>query len=141
MHKKNWKTFFSFVLLLVIIDQFFKIFFMRTLEFGSSFSIFTLTKNTGTFYGLFKNGNLFFIFITVAVIIAVLLYYKGMEEKHKLPFALILAGGIGNLIDRVFLGGVIDFIDLKIWPIFNLADSFITIGILWLVWLLFLKEA
>lgn len=55
---------------------------------------------------------------------------------YRLALGLILAGALGNLIDRIFLGYVIDFLDFRIWPVFNLADSAITIGAILLGWLI-----
>lgn len=138
------KTFFFLVVLFVIVDQFSKFLFQKILTIGNpmnifSFFSFTLTKNTGTLFGLFKNANNILLFLTLIVIGAILYYYDKIEENQKFPFVLILAGGIGNLIDRIFSGGVIDFIDFKIWPVFNIADSMITIGIIWLI-ILIIKE-
>lgn len=94
-------------------------------------------KNTGAAFGLFKVlGNTFFIGISVvAIAFIVFLILKGRE--NCLGLSLILSGAAGNLIDRVFLGHVRDFMDFYIgdyhWPAFNVADSALTVGIFILV--------
>jgi len=94
-------------------------------------------RNTGAAFGLFKGfGNLFFIILSVIAIgVIIYLLWKGKDEFIGL--LLILSGAVGNLIDRVFLGYVRDFIDIHIgglhWPAFNLADSYLTIGIAYII--------
>ena len=86
----------------------------------------TSTVNTGAAFSLFQGQRYVLIAISVIVIFFILKYYK--EKNYQFPLTLILAGTIGNLIDRVFLGHVRDFIDLKFWPVFNIADTCIVIG-------------
>ncbi|MFA5005218.1 MAG: signal peptidase II [Candidatus Omnitrophota bacterium] len=90
----------------------------------------TLVHNKGAAFGILKEQVVFFILVTLAaiVIIALSLKAKDMSRLYKVALAFMLAGAIGNLIDRVFFGYVIDFLDFRIWPVFNIADSFITIG-------------
>jgi signal peptidase II len=96
----------------------------------------TLVHNTGIAFGMFKNQVA--IFILVSSIAIILILYNLFQHKrngglHKLELnalCLILGGAIGNLIDRVMFGYVIDFLDFRIWPVFNIADSAITIGII-----------
>jgi len=101
-------------------------------------------RNKGAAFGLFRDlGNTFFVVLsfTALVTLSFLLLRAGMRPFGRLCLALILGGAAGNLIDRVFMGSVIDFIDFFIdryhWPAFNVADSAITIG---LVMLLFSSE-
>ena len=101
-------------------------------------------RNKGAAFGLFRDlGNTFFVVLsfTAIVILSFFLLRAGMRPFGRLCLALILGGAAGNLIDRVFMGSVIDFIDFFIdryhWPAFNIADSAITIG---LVMLLFSSE-
>ncbi len=121
-------------------DRFSKDFFSCVLYLGESIPVvrnvfhFTLVHNTGIAFGLFRNQG--FIFGAVVLIAAVLIgfniyYYRKNHEiplSYVLAFSLILGGAFGNLADRMFYGYVIDFIDFRIWPVFNLADSAITIG-------------
>lgn len=92
----------------------------------------TTTTNTGAAFSLFQGQRYVLIVISIIVIFFILKYYK--EKKYQFPLTLILAGTIGNLIDRIFLGYVRDFIDLKFWPVFNIADTIITVGVFLLVY-------
>lgn len=128
---------------IVFLDRITKIFFTDVLSLGESLPLvdnvlhMTLVHNTGIAFGLFKDHGI--VFIIIACIAAILLvyniyFYKYNEEKlsrlYIVAFSLILGGTIGNLIDRVVYGHVIDFIDFRIWPVFNIADSTITVGAL-----------
>ncbi|MFH1770187.1 MAG: signal peptidase II [archaeon] len=89
--------------------------------------------NTGAIWGFFQNSNMVFIWISL-IAIGVLLYFQDKFSEKSLPFyTLLLAGVIGNLMDRIFRGYVVDFIDFKIWPVFNFADAFIVIGVIGLI--------
>lgn len=99
-------------------------------------------ENTGSAFGLFKEaGSFFFIIISVIVIITVtLLIFK--EKDNRLGYALILGGAVGNLLDRILYGYVIDFLEFHLggyyWPIFNIADSALTVGVFLLLYNTFL---
>ncbi len=128
------------VLFIVGIDRLSKIFFTRLLSLNESISLikgvlhFTLVHNTGIAFGLFKDSGA--VFIVIPLILTALLVYNIYYYRHSeylsrtyiVAFSLILGGAIGNLYDRIVLGYVIDFIDFRIWPVFNIADSAITIG-------------
>ncbi|MFH1181426.1 MAG: signal peptidase II [Candidatus Woesearchaeota archaeon] len=88
--------------------------------------------NTGTLFGMLKGTNLIFILLTLAIMAVLLYYYFRFVKGSALGdtgAGLIMGGAIGNLVDRLAYGGVIDFIDLKFWPSFNLADSALVIGL------------
>ena len=89
-----------------------------------------LVRNKGAAFGILQNQAAFFIAIAVVTItiIIFILHKKASGALLKVSLALILGGAIGNLIDRIRFGYVIDFLDFKIWPVFNIADSAITIG-------------
>ena len=125
----------------VIIDRVTKLFFSELLSFGESLPVIrnvlhmTLVHNTGIAFGFFKNQGIVFIvipIIAVFLLIFNLYYYRQNNEVlsrvYIVAFSLILGGAIGNLIDRIVYGHVIDFIDFRVWPVFNIADSAITIG-------------
>lgn len=119
-------TFFLIALAVVIIDQLAKM-IVR--------SYFSYTRNTGAAFGIFQNQSALLAWISVIIIGAILFLYNEIPD-HKMPriaVALMLGGVIGNLIDRAILGYVTDFIDLKVWPSFNVADSATTIGVLLLL--------
>ena len=70
-------------------------------------------------------------------------FLKSIKEGNKAEkvfFGLLIGGIIGNLIDRIMLGYVVDFIDFRIWPVFNLADSFVTISVIGLIFYLWKKK-
>ena len=106
---------------------------------GDGFIRLTYIRNTGSAFGLFPNQTLI---LTIAAVVGVgiigyfLIKGAGTNSLLGLSLTFQLGGAIGNVIDRVAFGYVIDFVDLRIWPIFNVADSSITIGFLLLAWVL-----
>jgi signal peptidase II len=126
----------------IMLDRLTKVFFSSVLKVGESLPViknvfhFTLVHNNGIAFGLFKdNGFVFFIIPAIAVFLLIynIYYYHKFGELdwvYIVAFSLILGGAMGNLIDRFSVGHVIDFIDFRIWPVFNIADSAITIGAL-----------
>lgn len=101
---------------------------------GGIFNL-TLIRNDGAAFGMLRGNNSLFIALTlVAVVIVVALRgrYRAASPVVKIAVGLILGGAVGNLVDRLLLGHVIDFLDFHIgschWPAFNLADSSICIG-------------
>ncbi|MCM8757633.1 MAG: signal peptidase II [Candidatus Omnitrophica bacterium] len=90
----------------------------------------TLVFNTGSAFGLFKDTNYLFIIFSLLTIIFILRYLKKLILfKIKFAFILVLSGAVGNIVDRIIFGYVIDFLDFRIWPVFNFADISITLGI------------
>ena len=97
----------------------------------------TYVQNTGAAFGLFKGQQAIVIAISLAVIGWIIWEFR-RPFAHVAPAGwwgagLVLGGAVGNLIDRLRLGYVIDFIDLRVWPVFNLGDSAITIGVALLI--------
>ena len=140
---------FLFFFLLILIDQSSKILVSKImLENGfSNKSIFffldiVFVRNTGISFGLFSEGgsfNRYFFSILSLSIGSILFLITFFSSKKILRYAFIFisAGAIGNASDRIYFGGVIDFIDFFIynfhWPAFNLADIFITTGVFFLI--------
>jgi signal peptidase II len=93
-----------------------------------------LTFNSGGAFGLLPGLPGFFLIATVVVIATILLWARGLEDgRWAIPLGMILGGGLGNLCDRLFRefeGRVVDFVDLSFWPVFNVADAAITVGVL-----------
>jgi len=125
------------VFILLSLDQLTKFFVTKNLSYNQSVPVIkgifhlTLIHNRGAAFGILKNQVTLFIFTSVAAVILIALGLKGSNKKfYKFSLSLILAGALGNLIDRFFLGYVIDFLDFRIWPVFNVADSAITVGAL-----------
>ena len=88
-------------------------------------------QNTGAAFGMMQGGNLILVVITLLVVGYILKSWKELcayGPAVKWGLVLILGGALGNLYDRITLGFVVDFIDLRVWPVFNVADSFITVG-------------
>jgi signal peptidase II len=94
--------------------------------------------NRGVAFGLFVNGGVLLVIIGVAAVSALLIFFATHSRRPLvwLPTGLLLGGAAGNLIDRLDRGYVTDFIDLPLWPAFNLADMCITIGVLSLLYVL-----
>jgi signal peptidase II len=121
----------------IIADQLTKQVVGRTLEVGDSvdlvgpFSIHHV-ENSGIAFGLFASRTTIVIGITAVAVALMLWYFARSGRRHPaLPvgLGLVLGGSIANLVDRVRLGRVTDFLDLHAWPAFNLADTFIVVGV------------
>ncbi len=92
----------------------------------------TYVSNRGAAFGILQNQSVLFVIVGVAVIGAILVsyrYFPKMSLLLNIALGLQLGGAIGNLIDRIRLGYVVDFVDVAIWPVFNVADSAIVIGV------------
>lgn len=139
---------------IVFIDRITKLFFAELLDLGESIPVIrnilhmTLVHNTGIAFGFFKDQGVVFIVIPVIAIFLLIFniyYYRQNDEvicrTYIIGFSLILAGAIGNLVDRIMYGYVIDFIDIRFWPVFNVADSAITIGAAIIAWKCFQLSA
>ncbi len=136
---------FAIVFLILSVDQISKFLITKNLLLYQSIPIikgffhFTLIHNRGAAFGILKNQACFFIIISI---VAILLISSSLfnHQRHKrvsyhtISLGLILSGAVGNLIDRACFGYVIDFLDFRIWPVFNVADSAITIGAVLLAW-------
>ena len=135
-----------FVILLVVLDQASKIYLTLVnktspidLEVIRGFFRITYTCNDGAAFSILKGKRVFFIIMTIIVFFLIVYYLLKNKvywvEKYSL--LLIISGAVGNLIDRIMYGYVIDFLDFIIFgydfPVFNIADSFITIGAIGLI--------
>ena len=123
----------------VIVDRLTKYLLFRNFSLGESVRVvpgmfhITLVLNSGAAFGLFKCRSVFFMVSTALVIVFICFYIwrGGCKDLLMLTaLGLILGGAVGNLIDRVAFGYVIDFLDFRIWPVFNIADASITVGAL-----------
>jgi len=133
----------------VFLDQLTKFLATRLLQLNipviliKDFLYITLVHNRGAAFGMLKNQLLLFVLLSFFSILFIIYHLKSKKNPIllRVSLSLILAGAIGNLIDRLRFGFVIDFLDLRFWPVFNLADSALTIGALLLSWeLLFNKN-
>ncbi|MBR5909381.1 MAG: signal peptidase II [Schwartzia sp.] len=140
----------AIVFFLILADQAIKFLVVSYMKLGESIPVLagifhiTYIENPGAAFGLFANQRVIFIVAAALVIAAACLMYRRlMSEKVIVRWgvALLLGGAAGNLIDRVRIGCVIDFLDFRIWPVFNIADIGICIGVALLMYaLLFDKE-
>jgi signal peptidase II len=130
---------------IVLLDQVTKQLIARTMDLGDqiivipNFITITSHRNTGAAWGIFSGNMTFFYLITILA--GILFYYllKDADLKHKTLYTigvvLMIAGGIGNFIDRALFQEVIDFIDIDLWsyttfPIFNVADIALVVGMI-----------
>ena len=95
-------------------------------------------RNTGVAFGFFSGGGALVLGLTLLALAVLVLYLALRPERTWLwlPTGMLVGGAIGNLIDRVTTGSVIDFIKVPHWPAFNVADMSITFGVLALLWVL-----
>lgn len=123
----------------VIVDRVTKIFVER--RFGVPYGprevvdhllFLTVTRNRGAAFGLFQNFTAGFLLISAVVMVGILIYYWRLpadDWSARLGLALVFGGAIANAYDRGVKGSVIDFIQVPHYPIFNVADSAITVGV------------
>lgn len=99
---------------------------------------FVYVRNTGVAFGVFSSGGALVLIVTLAALAALVGYFALHPDKPYLwvPTGMLVGGAVGNLIDRIASGSVIDFIKLPDWPAFNVADISITFGVLALLWVL-----
>lgn len=135
----------------VFVDQLSKFFIEKYLAVHHSIAIIpnifhlSLVHNRGAAFGLLRDQLPLFI-LTAGV--AIVLIYNMLKNQslrkmssYSLALSLILGGAIGNLIDRISFGYVIDFLDFRVWPVFNVADSAITVGACIVGWhIIFVKQ-
>ena len=142
----------AIVIFLVAVDRYTKYVINQNIEYGQMIPVigktFYLTNhdNYGAAWGIFQNGRYFFIVLTAIVSVVVAIYIiKSQNRFLRITLSIILGGAFGNLIDRVFKGGVTDFLDFYIgsyhFPTFNAADTFVVIGtILLMIYMLFIYK-
>ena len=123
------KNYIFLLIILIFLDQISKYFFKN-----KNFFIFNYTENTGAAFSILKNQINLLIIISIIVALIIIYYLiKSKQKRLELSLIFILSGTLGNLIDRISFKYVRDFIDLKIWPIFNLADIYNVLGFIILI--------
>ena len=145
----------SIIILIFLLDRVSKVFILNILEesgkvdiYINSFLNFYLVWNKGIGFGLLSSDKENFYNIVTALIILInfiIIYLLFKEKGIKYYFLLIILGGsFGNLFDRIYFNAVPDFIDLHWnnfhWFIFNIADIFITVGVIWLILIEIIKK-
>lgn len=127
--------------IVVALDQATKAIVVGTMREGQTIPIvdgawhWTFQRNPGAAFGIFTSVPVLFTVLAALISIAILWYAPRVTERSgAIALGLVLGGAIGNLVDRVarppglFRGHVIDFIDLRVWPVFNIADAAIVVG-------------
>ncbi|MEE9525570.1 MAG: signal peptidase II [Candidatus Woesearchaeota archaeon] len=133
---------------ILLLDQLTKLAVIKNMELLQSIPVLqnilhlTYIQNTGAGFGLFSQSTRLLIWFSIIVIGLIFYFYEAIPDNKcmQLSIAAILGGAIGNLIDRIKLGYVIDFIDFKIWPAFNIADMAIVIGVISIAIFIIKKE-
>ena len=139
-----------FVALIFILDRATKFFILSHFEPGDSLAvwpgIFNLTRvnNTGAAFGLLRGYGWFLVVFSLICVIALIYFLTrgGMMQQplKRTASLLIIAGALGNMTDRIAYGFVIDFLDFHVWPVFNIADTAISIGVALIIWTIFVER-
>jgi signal peptidase II len=145
--QKKWKIFAFAVLAVIVCDQVSKLIVPRLMYRGQTIPViphffnFTYVKNPNAAFGIPIGTPIVMMILTSIATALLIFYFVKLKEKGSLLYvglALIIGGAIGNLIDRFRMRQVIDFIELGVkhfkWPVFNIADSCVTIGIIAILW-------
>lgn len=99
----------------------------------------THTRNAGASFGLFPQLAPVFLALSIVVVMGIVAYTRFLQPgdwRTALALGLMLGGSAGNLVDRLRIGHVVDFLDFKVWPVFNCADSALVVGVALLLWFL-----
>lgn len=141
-HKPGRALLFVVAFVVWALDQATKAVVVRNLMYGEEWTpfpdlqwlfAFTHTTNTGAAFGLFPDASLFFVVMAFIVIGAIIFFYDRLPTQHllvRMALGFQLGGAVGNLTDRLTRGAVTDWIHFKFWPVFNVADSAIVVGVL-----------
>ncbi|ASE34448.1 lipoprotein signal peptidase [Mammaliicoccus sciuri] len=138
-----WST---FIIILIALDQLTKFLIVKSLEVGesikviSNFLYITSHRNQGAAWGILQGKMWLFYIVTIVVLVILFMFFKNEgygRPDVQLGLSLLIAGSIGNFIDRLFRGEVVDFVDTYIFsynfPIFNVADAALTLGVIVLI--------
>ncbi|MBS3128718.1 signal peptidase II [Candidatus Woesearchaeota archaeon] len=143
-HKKA-VIIFGGALLVLLLDQITKWVIINTLSLGESIKIIpplylTYVHNTGAGFGILQGQSLLLIIIALVVIGYLLYSYKTLSKKMYVPVFLLLGGAVSHLLERIIRGYIVDFIQIGWWPKFNVADSAIVLGGIWLAYCFWKEE-
>lgn len=147
--RKSYRLFYSSVFIIFVLDQLSKRMVIDNMVPGQSFRLIddlvsiTYVQNTGAAFGLFRGFNWILLLIGVAVLYLIYFYDHRISTRNRLyqiTLGIIFGGSLGNIMDRFMRGFVVDFIDFHVWPVFNVADTAINIGVVILILSLFSKK-
>lgn len=134
---------------IIALDQFTKSRVVATMRLGESIPVvqdffhFTYVTNPGAAFGILPNQRLFFLVMGGALLVLFAIFYPRIPKTDRLlKFGVLclVSGSTANLIDRVQLGAVVDFFDFRVWPIFNVADIAVVIGMFVMVYVIIFME-
>ena len=128
-------------IIIILLDQYTKNLVRQSLALGESITPFDGLPfvrilhwyNTGVAFGLFQGGGIIFILLPIIILVGIIVYFPRIPDNEwslRLALSLQFAGAVGNLIDRITIGHVTDFISISSFPVFNVADSSITVGVI-----------
>lgn len=142
---RDWLILFTVAALTLAVDQLSKWVVVRSLDYRETWvpiplleGIFdlTYTRNTGAAFGLAQEAGNIFLVVAVAVCVLIIYYYRRLPKGYflvRFALGLEMGGALGNALDRITRGYVVDFFHLHGWPIFNIADSVIVLGVVILI--------
>ena len=125
----------------ILLDQLTKILVRNNMNLFESIPVIpkvfhiTYIENPGAAFGILANQRTFFIIITLLILAGVFYFQRKLKTPRlilNISLGLVVGGAIGNLIDRLRVGTVTDFFDFRIWPIFNIADTAVVLGVIYL---------
>ena len=140
-----WICFF----VVVVLDQAIKYAVIANMQLGQSLPLIdglvyaTYVLNKGAAFSILQGQRWFFVVLTLVVLAIVLWFVRSVPKSDKLlriALALFCGGALGNFIDRARFGAVTDFIDFRFFPVFNIADSCIVVGVILLSWCLLIRS-
>ena len=153
---KKWTNHYLFLFaiatVMIVLDQWSKAWIRQNIALGEEiypipflapFFRFTFWHNTGAAFGIFQDANIPLLILSSIVSVLIIWYYHQAYAEPlivRISMGLILGGAIGNIIDRIQLGYVTDFIAVGRFPVFNVADSCVTVGVLLMLLGLFIQE-
>ena len=145
-------TWIAIIISVLVLDRITKYLVVKNIPFDTTvpvidrFFYLTYWRNKGAAWGILQNGRYFFIVLTIVVLIMLFfVLYRSKDIMLKISISLIIGGAIGNLIDRLSPGSVVDFLSFYFgsyhFPVFNVSDSFVVIGtIILAIYLLFVHK-
>lgn len=131
-----------------LIEKYYKVYETKII-INKIFSL-TFVKNSGVAFGFMHNNNFLVLFLIILICLLFLffmrkdfikLYFENYNDKiFRFFFSFFLGGALGNIIDRVTRGYVVDFFDFHVWPVFNVADSFIFLAMMYFIYFFVIKN-
>lgn len=136
-------------IVLILLDQGTKVWALQSLKpiknmtLVEGFMDLTFVENRGVAFGMFSGQRWFILLLTAVITVVLICFYRGLPQKKeyravRASIVLILAGAIGNILDRLFRGYVVDFFEFTFfeWPVFNVADIYVVAGVILLAFMI-----